>query len=326
MSMSPARLAFLSLPLCLLSAQCASNRSAHSARLADDSQTYRGLTLEEWIDIPWSGSGEIDNGNGELTFERDVERTIEALRAFANDSEAALARLQQLSADRDEDVRESSADALVELALSPERTHAAAMDSLMALIADEDPRTCSAALGQLIGDLDSEDADWSRLGAGREAILVSRVEFLLGAPGDDEMSTALYAIEILGPRSAEYEQEFRAFLAQPVERYRSPDAADALNDFAWERVAPDTDVARQESLAVLAAQAATALAPKDPDYLRTLAFAHWRLGQRKEALSASRRALDLATSQHEKEGGRQKLLEMLSLEASWPANSPSQPR
>ena len=109
----------------LVATDCAGAREA--GQVTDGSETYRGLTLEEWTEIPWSGEALLADGTGTVRLERNVSRTIPALQAFAARSAEALERLRVLGMDLDEDVREEAGDALAELAFSGEPNHGAAL-------------------------------------------------------------------------------------------------------------------------------------------------------------------------------------------------------
>jgi Flp pilus assembly protein TadD len=313
------------LALVLLTAQCASVQSTR-ARTSAGARTYQGLTLEEWRAIPWVGKGRIRDGDGEVTFGRDVVRAIEALREFARESDEALADLRRLGRDLSEDVREEAGDALVELAFSDAPNHGQAMEALMGLVADGDSLVSAAAMGQTISYLEDEDADWERLGPERESELVRRVEFLLTANGDEELGIALEAIDVLAARSAGHERSFAAMLAQPA-RLRAPDAAEELNDLAWDLVKPSLPRAERATLALAAARAAAALAPEDPRCMDTLAIANWRLGKRAEALTAARQAVAAAAIlEQDERNDIEGHLEMLGREESWATAAPDTPR
>jgi len=312
-----------SFPLALLTIQC----TAVPPRGAGVERTYQGLTLAEWQAIPYFGHGHLSEGTGNITFERDVERAIEALREFARESRPALEQLRGLGWDLDEDVREEADAALVHLAHSAAPNQELAWEALMGLVGTDDALVSAAAVGQLVNELDDEEVDWEPLGPRREEELARCVEGLLFEPGDEEFEIALEGIAVLSARSAEHERRFAAALARDPGSLRAPDAADELNELAWDFVEPDLSAPRCKALALEAARVAVALAPEVPNYWDTLAIAHWRLGNRTEALAASRRAVEAAGRLDSRQRERiEANLELFGQDASWTDAPPETPR
>jgi len=277
------------LPLGLASCAGSPARSA-------DARTFRGLTLEEWQAIPWTGGGRIRDGSGEIRFQRDPIEAVEALAEFACDSRPALASLRGLARDRDEDVREEAAAALVALAFSAEPNRDEALHVVLALAHDADGAVAASALVQLVGHLDDAPEDWPRLGAGNEEGLRERIEPLVLAPRKDCLEAGLEAMPVLARRAGTALDRCAAILSQPAERFRCPDAADALADFASDLVDPRRTAAGLEPLGLAAARTAAALAPRDPDVLATLAVVLARTDAASEARATARHAIEAASA------------------------------
>lgn len=272
--------------LTLLLCQCASSPTPGG-------RSYKGLSLEEWSAIPWKGSLRLHEGTGTFEFQRDVFGAIEALGAFAGESQEALERLGALVADLDEDVREEAAAELARLAFSQAPNRPAAMEVLLAWIESDAAGPSSAALGQLVSELEERE-DWSPLGPAGEPALVARTEVMLFEADAYSMAIAFEALRVLARRSSEYEARFLAALHSPSDRFRYEEAADELMDFA-EDFEREENATLAPALFQRAAELAVELAPGEPEYLDVLAQIYLHLGDRSRALEASSRALEAAS-------------------------------
>lgn len=286
--------------LALLLCQCAS-------RPATVEPTYKGLTLEQWSEFPWKGQASLHEGSGRFEFERDWLGALAAMGAFAGESDVALARLQALVADLHEDVREEAAAELTRVALSSEPNQPEAMQALLACVRSDDPRPSSAALGQLLAELEDRD-DWSCLGVGGEEVLVASAAALLYEDDEYAIGIATEALLPLARRSTAHESRFLAALSAPAPRFRSEEAAGALSDLALD-FAGGEEPALAPALFLRAAELAVELEPEEPEYLDTLARVHERLGDRARALEAARRALEATQRVEVGKGMRQRIQE-----------------
>ncbi len=227
------------------------------------------------------------------------------MSSFAGVSDQSIAELESLAYDLSEVVGREAAWILAGESRTDHPTSSRARAAIERLLRCPDERVLHSAIVAINAEYMDEDAESWQADDNESLRVAFRnacTSVFENASSEEKLEEALDVILDAGSRDPHViEAALDTFHSDPLP-WTSASCGEALNSFAWYAIDVDAEAAQEGlELAREAASAAASILSEEPYVWDTLAFAHWRLGERAEALRAMDRCIALAKAQDSEE-------------------------